>query len=260
MAEPDLTYVYCVADASKLGAMKELPEGLPNASKPRFLPLSEDSDFMLIAASVKVSDYAAEQIDARLKDLEWVSNCAIGHERMVELFAQKTTVIPMKMFTLFSSDERAIKDVAKKKKIIERTMKKLDGREEWGVRIFFDELAALAKATPKTEGPPSSGTSFLERKKGERDVKKHVMTHAAQEANDVFESLALTCDDARRRSAPATTTGPRVVLDAAFLVPKKQHKKFKTALEEHADRLGALGYDVKLTGPWPPYNFVGEGA
>jgi hypothetical protein len=262
MGEAILTYVYCVADAKKLRLPKRPPAGLPHAGKPHAVELG--GDLALIVCDVPADEYAADKIDARLKDLTWVSNCALAHERIVEHFASKTTVIPMKLFTLFSTEERAQKDVGKKRRLLERTMKRLDGREEWGVRVAFDEIRALKTASKTSNGDARvssarSGRSFLERKKGERDVKKHVQTQSAAEATKVFEELALLAEDARRRPTPAAIAGPRVILDAAFLIKKRAVKKLKVAVEEHAQRLAELGYDVTMTGPWPPYNFV-EGA
>jgi hypothetical protein len=51
-----------------------------------------------------------------------------------------------------------------------------------------------------------------------------------------------------------------MVLNAAYLVEAErvgELREFATELEaEHA----ALGASIELTGPWPPYNFVPDGA
>ena len=48
----------------------------------------------------------------------------------------------------------------------------------------------------------------------------------------------------------------RVMLDAAFLLRRAKVKSFQTAVRAQAKKLGELGYQLTLTGPWPPYNFV----
>jgi hypothetical protein len=50
------------------------------------------------------------------------------------------------------------------------------------------------------------------------------------------------------------------LLDAAFLVRRGQVKPFQAAARKAAARLGRDGYELTLTGPWPPYNFVAESA
>ena len=52
----------------------------------------------------------------------------------------------------------------------------------------------------------------------------------------------------------------RLLLDAAFLVAHARRASFRAAAERAAARLGRDGYDLTLTGPWPPYNFVGDPA
>jgi hypothetical protein len=51
-----------------------------------------------------------------------------------------------------------------------------------------------------------------------------------------------------------------VLLDAAFLVRRGQVKAFQSAVRKASARLGRDGYELTLTGPWPPYNFVAESA
>ena len=50
------------------------------------------------------------------------------------------------------------------------------------------------------------------------------------------------------------------LLDAAFLVRRGQAKPFQAAARKAKARLGRDGYELTLTGPWPPYNFVAESA
>src|SRR5688572_11365262 len=102
----NLTYVYCVAArrplrGAEIKTSKKIPRGLPGASAPELLPL--DDDLALVISHVSSAEYSSERIDAGLKDLEWVSARAIGHERIVEHYTELTTVIPMKLFTLFAS-------------------------------------------------------------------------------------------------------------------------------------------------------------
>jgi hypothetical protein len=260
MASKDqLTYLYCIAPKSA-AALKRTPRGLPKADKVRAVELTEA--LVLIVASVPKDEYSSAKIEAGLQDLTWVSACAVGHERVVEHYAKKSAVIPMKLFTLFSSDDRAVKDVGKRKRIIEKTMKRIEGREEWGVRVFFDEIRAAKLLSKSSNGHAKepSGTSFLMRKKGERDVKRLLEANTANHASELFDALVLASDDSRRRPVPATIGGPRVVLDAAFLVGRKEAKKFQSTVAKRTEELDELGYEVKITGPWPPYNFTTEEA
>jgi len=46
------------------------------------------------------------------------------------------------------------------------------------------------------------------------------------------------------------------VLDAAFLLAPSRLARFKKVARATAARLARHGYELTLSGPWPPYNFV----
>jgi hypothetical protein len=47
-------------------------------------------------------------------------------------------------------------------------------------------------------------------------------------------------------------------LHAALLVKSDRQKEVVAQLEEHARDLRALGMDLKFSGPWAPYRFMGD--
>ncbi|MGH8638679.1 MAG: GvpL/GvpF family gas vesicle protein, partial [Burkholderiales bacterium] len=49
----------------------------------------------------------------------------------------------------------------------------------------------------------------------------------------------------------------RPLLDAAFLVPARSRREFHAAAERVAKHVARSGAHLTLTGPWPPYHFVG---
>jgi hypothetical protein len=63
-----------------------------------------------------------------------------------------------------------------------------------------------------------------------------------------------------RRKAPRElpVQGGPLLLDAAFLVPRRRARSFQSLAAREARSLARLGYGLTLTGPWPPYSFVGE--
>jgi hypothetical protein len=207
-----------------------------------------------------VAQYGAAPIERRLKDLDWVARCAMAHEVVVEDAARSGPVVPMKLFTLFSSDERAAAHIVRTRRKLARLFELVAGREEWGVRVSVDErVAARRRVEGARPGKAVSGTGFLLRKKAEKDAARLVVEEALSEGERIFRELAGSAVDARRRTPVQSNTAIRVVLDAAFLVPEKHARTFRKAVAAEAKSRGD-GYDVALTGPWPPYNFVSEPA
>lgn len=258
MAAETATYAYCVVKTrtAKTPALAKVPKGLAGAAKVRALDAGDG--FHVLVASAPLSRYSAEKIDARLRDIDWVAERAAEHEAVVEHAIGLGTVVPMKLFTLFSSDERALAHVAKMKKTLARVVERIEGCDEWGLRILFDEVeAARVAAEEARKSKPTSGTSFLARKKEQQDVRRTVTSRAAEEVDVLYDDLERLARRAQRRSAPSRELAGRVMLDAVFLVPRPSVKKLKTTVGATAERLAKQGFHVTLTGPWPAYSFIG---
>ncbi|HET9212276.1 MAG TPA: GvpL/GvpF family gas vesicle protein, partial [Thermoanaerobaculia bacterium] len=79
------------------------------------------------------------------------------------------------------------------------------------------------------------------------------------ETDATFAELAAGASEAvRREPAASPESGGRLLLDAAFLVPRERSADFEAIVERCARRLAPRACDVTLTGPWPPYNFLAE--
>jgi len=252
------TYVYCLAQSARKPASAGAPAGLPGASTP---VVTEVGDRVwLVHADVPLEEYGESSLADRIKDLEWVSRVAVAHESVVEHFAglRGTTVIPMKLFTMFSSIARAVSDVRKRRRELVDVFTRLSGCEEWGIRVLRTDVK-MANARRVAAARPATGAAFLAARKQARDDAREALVAAATAAEGAYRSLARISREHRRRSGES----PGVVaplLDAAFLVPLRSRARFESAAEKAARTIAATGAAMTLTGPWPPYNFVAPGS
>jgi hypothetical protein len=257
----EATYLYCLVRAPERPSLAGAPPGLPGLSPLR--ALDAGNGLWLIAASAPLSHYGGEEIQRRLSDLSWVSDRALAHEAVIEHFAASGAAVPMKLFTLFSSDERAIAFIRDDRERLGRVLDRVDGQVEWGVRVRLDDARAREVLTAEArEGArgQSAGTAFLLRKKLEQDASRELAGRLRSEMDTVFAELAAEASEAvRREPAASPESGGRLLLDAAFLVPRGR-AGFEAAVERCASRLALRACDVTLTGPWPPYNFIAEAA
>lgn len=255
----DATYLYCLVRHSgePLGA----PAGLPGLAMPRALEVA--AGLWLIAASAPLPEFGGERIEERFTDLDWVSACALAHEAVVEHFRDAPALLPLKLFTLFASDERALAHLRESREQLDRVLDRVAGRAEWGVRVRLDEVRAreaLAAENRQSAPPSGSGTSFLLRKKQEQEASRDLAGRLRDAVDAGWDDLAAAADEAvRRQPATAPEQGGKVFLDAALLVRIDRAAELEAAVERFASRLGAKGGEVTLTGPWPAYHFV-EGA
>ena len=218
----------------------------------------------LIVSDVTAARYDEAALATGLQNLDWVSRRALAHEAVVEHFLTAAAVLPMQLFTLFTSDARALEHIARDRRRIDRILTRLERQQEWGLRLSFDERGALqavedAHRSRRTRGAasPESGAAYLARKRDLMDVTRGQLTTARREADRLYRAMSREATEARRRKATEQATpGSRLLLDAAFLVPSRRANAFRGSLRRRALSLSGSGLVVSLTGPWPPYNFV----
>jgi len=246
------TYLYCIVHSDGAPATAKAPRGLPGATRPALAPVA--NSFWLVTADVPMKEYGSAPLEIALRDVQWVTDLALAHESVVEFFAHQSgaTVIPMKLFTMFSSEERAVSETRSRLRDIQAVVKRIAGCEEWGVRITRT-AAAQSQLSKRQAG--ASGTAFLTAKKTARDAARKLAGAAAEDAERAYTTLAAIARDARRRhEVPQGATSPPL-LDAAFLVPAAGRRRFKAAVKKLAEASDSATR-VTLTGPWPSYNFV----
>lgn len=249
------TYLYCLVRNSGTLPTEGAPPGLPSLSDPRALAVGDS--LWLVAADAPLPEYGAASIQANLQDLDWVSSRAMAHEAVVEHFGKTGTVVPMKLFTLFAGDDRALEHVRSQRSQLDRILDRIAGCQEWGVLVRFDESKAkevAAEEARSASGTQSAGTAFLLRKKMEQEASRTMLAKLRGEMDEVFSDLEAKAAEARRRDPVAPSP---LLLDGAFLVRSAELAGFEKTVDRWAKSLSERACEVTLTGPWPPYNFIG---
>jgi len=269
-----LTYVYCFIRASRRPALRDVPDGMPGGSNLRAIEVGDR--LWAIVETVPEADYGEAPLARGLQDLDWVGERAVAHERVTEHFLSASALLPMQLFTLFTSDDRVVEHARADRRRIAGILKRIDRKVEWGLRLTWDEKAAREKVERKHAGLPrrsrglsaeargakaeaaKAGAAYLARKRDVLDVNRAQLAGARVEAGRVYRAIARAAAEAlRRTSLERAAPGSRLLLDAAFLVPTAKAAAFRAALRTHTRALRGSGVAVSLTGPWPPYNFIG---
>lgn len=248
------TWAYCVLRSFEPPPVAAAPAGPPGASPARALPLGPE--LWLIVAGVPLPAYAAETIEGRLSNLGWVSDRALPHEAVIEHFAGAGAVVPLPLFTLFADDERAREAIAAQRPRLEEALERVAGCSEWGLKVFL--ASSADETTNEPARPATSGTEFLERKRGARAAARERTVRARGLAEELAGALAGAAADTVHKPPPVPETGARLLLEAAFLVRDADAGAFEELVAARAGALREAGCRVTLTGPWPAYHFVGE--
>ena len=247
------TYIYCVVKSARKPSLTGVPPGLPSGTPPQLLHSAPG--LWLVTSQVALDVYGQGKLEPALTNMDWVGRIAVAHEAVVEFFAARAgvTVVPMKLFTMFSTPERAVADISARRAALDTTMKRIAGAEEWGIRVLRASSAAGKKGAAVAV---QSGAAFLAAKKQKRDEALEARIAAAEAALTAFERLAAIARDARRREdSPAAGATPPL-LDAAFLVAASKRTRFTSAARREAEACARAGAHLTLSGPWPAYNFI----
>ncbi|MBX6388110.1 MAG: GvpL/GvpF family gas vesicle protein [Frankia sp.] len=121
--------------------------------------------------------------------------------------------------------------------------------------------AAAARAGPSTSGAATgvaggtglAGTDYLAARRDELRRAALREAHLTELARRAHEELAVLAAEATLRSG---RPGPGR-LDAAYLVPSAREREFLDAAAAAVRELEDAGCEARVTGPWPPYSFVG---
>ena len=264
---PEGYYVYCISERAP--ALEILTTGsVPSAIEENAgLEIREAGDLAAIVSRVPLSVFGEGSLDAHLSDAPWVTVRAMRHEQVVEYFARKTSVVPLRFGTIYL-DEAGIKQMlAEKQAQLHSILRRVNGREEWGVNVYCNKEVLLENITnisPRLREmvaaakSASPGQSYLLQKKIEALRADESKLEIERTAKRIEERLSSLSDGAARLRVLKVETTEHGELRSkfAFLVSKAKFEDFREAAEEIAREIGSAGIRIELTGPWPAYNFA----
>ncbi|MEU2158344.1 GvpL/GvpF family gas vesicle protein [Streptomyces sp. NPDC019396] len=254
----DVTYVYAVAH--QVAGLEEAVAALRGvADAPvRLVTGTREDELVLVASPVPARDFQEEALKRHLEDLEWLEAVARAHHGVIEALAGRTTVLPLRLATVYLDDARARGVLDDGWDAFAERVRLLAGHVEWGVKIYADPSAATVAATgPAPSSGLSPGRAYLRDRREQRSARDSVYT-AAQRAAERVEAAGRSHAAGRARhrvqqGVLAEARGENLVNDA-YLVPLDRADDFRGEVARAAD--GLDGVRVEITGPWAPYSFA----
>ena len=243
------TYVYCLVQSARAPSVKGAPAGMPGGGSPRLLPI--DRGIWAVVADAPLERFSGEQFEAELQDIEAVTRHALAHASMIEYFFQRFPVIPLKLLTLFSQDERARSQLAGRGSTLRTLFARLRGLEEWGVRI-----TASTRPEPGRADAPASGLDYLTVKKRMKDDDGAPSPRTRREIKTALAALGKLAAKTLKEDFPPPARGRPYVAGASFLVKAKRRSAWKKRVSQLAASLGQQDHRMEVSGPWPPYHFT----
>ncbi|MFF1450086.1 GvpL/GvpF family gas vesicle protein [Streptomyces sp. NPDC058274] len=217
--------------------------------------LLEHHGLIAVVSTVPESDFAEEPLRHHLEDLDWLSETARAHQSVIDALTAVTTPLPLRLATVFRDDSGLRTMMEEREDAFRRTLDRLDGRVEWGVKVYAETESTEASQAP---AKAATGRDYLRQRRMKARAHEEMWESAEKFARRLHGTLSGHAEDARlhapQNSALSRESG-RNVLNAAYLVPRSESEAFVELVDRTKDE--EAGLRVELTGPWAAYSFAG---
>lgn len=247
-----LRYVYAVCRPFGAALQAQLT-GL-GGDPPRLLT---HHGLIAVVSHVPEGDFSEKPLHDHFEDLDWLAATARTHQCVIDALTAVTTPLPLRLGTVFRDDSGVRTMMEAREDDFRRTLDRLDGRVEWGVKVYAEEKEPEPAAEEAEK--PVSGRDYLRQRRLRTQAHEDMWQKAESFAGRLHETLSAYAEDARLH-APQNSTlsgaAGRNILNAAYLVPRADSEEFVELVDRTKDE--APGMRVELTGPWAAYSFAGE--
>jgi hypothetical protein len=222
-----------------------------------------------LVSHVPAAQFAAEPLRENLNEMAWLEAVARAHENVLGAAFASATIVPLRLCTIYASSESVRWMLEDERDALEAALARLEGREEWGVKLLVDpELLADAARAASPQAAEfaeeaedrSAGGAYIMRRRLERHVREQADALASELAAQVHARLQDWALDAVSRPAQNRDLSGHegeMLLNGAYLVEEGRAEELRALAGELESHHRDVGARLELTGPWPPFNFVG---
>jgi hypothetical protein len=250
-------YLYCVTRGLEAGVV-EGAAGVDAAP----VRVVTAAGLTALVSTARLDRYGERALRANLEDLAFLEGTARAHHEVVELAARGAPTAPVRIATLYRDDDRVRQVLTERREAFTEVLEGITGRTEWGVKAYADPAADEPgrQRDPEPPGGEGAGTAYLRRRQDQRRRRLDAARHLGAQAEAVDAELAGHAAAVRHHPPQDPRLSGRqatLVLNAAYLVDDERAGGFLEAARSLGSRLA--GIEVEVTGPWPPYSFIGSG-
>ena len=210
--------------------------------------------------TVQHTDLAAVVSDTPIVIYDPTRENVLAHEFVNETVMKEHTVIPMSFGTVFRSEDDVTELLRSTYTAFSEVLDKMQDKIEFGLKVLWDRDKVVAGLEQENEeirrlkdeiSRHTSSSTYFARMQLGRLVESSLEETSQRYVADIHEALKAVAV-ASRSNKPI---GDKMILNAAFLVERKQESAFDDRVKEISRKYEDI-LTFKYSGPWPPYNFV----
>lgn len=212
-----------------------------------------------LTSPVSAEEFSEAALRERLEDLDWLADVARSHHAVVDQIARRVPTVPLRLATVYREQSRVTEVLRAGEQRLGAALDQLEGRFEWGVKIFAPEEQPGADQT--AESSAESGRAYLRRRLNQRNSREALLKRSEESAVAVDAELSQLAEARHRHrvlSSELTGAKSQNVLNVAYLVPVEDQQRFLHRIAELERE--HPGCAIQLSGPWAPYSFVPDQA
>jgi hypothetical protein len=211
-----------------------------------------------VVSRVSKEEFSEQLLEGKVRDLAWLAEKVRLHETVVEEVMAQTTVLPLRLMTLFSAEDRLLEALRPHQNSLKAFLEETQDKAEWAVKVYLDTNQAmncLLSDSPKAdpEPPQAPGEIYLFQKHLQKRAREELAEARARLCQELYHGLA-DLSASSKRLKPLEGEGS-IVFNAAFLVSRDGLEAFHREVDRLAGDYHKRGFLLHLSGPWPPYNF-----
>jgi hypothetical protein len=256
----EAVYLFCLAPAEKL------PAGAGTGLDGQPLSTKTCQGIAAIFCLVSLKEFCGPEAEARMQDLTWLGPRALRHQEVIAQAMQHSPVLPMRFGTLFSSWGALEKLMTRRRPQILAFLEMVVDQEEWAVKGLLDKAGARDKIFSQTLAGQEAylaalpaGQRYFQEQRLRAGVERQLRLRLKRIGQELAGDLSqLAAEFRQRRVLNRASTGRELdmVLNWAFLVPRRAVAAFQARLQRANRDYSPEGLTFEYSGPWPPYSFA----
>lgn len=259
-------YVYGILGSNLDEARMHLPgEGIDPAYP---VEIVSQGALHAVVSQVPLATFGETALQENLRNEHWIASHVRHHESLLEHLMQHVSLLPMRFCTIYADADRVKEMLELRGAQLEDTLNRLQGSQEWGVRIYSDVEQLRRRVVEDSERVRALLSDMKSKPRGVAHFIKKQMVVAIHEevealteacTQETQESLdALSEDSALQElfTPDAEDRQGAMIANAAYLVQRSDEEDFKNEIERLRSKYTDFGFDFERTGPWPPYSFA----
>ena len=187
-----------------------------------------------------------------------IDEYALMHEKIAERMMMRFTVLPMRLLTIFPSEEKVLAVLEKHYDVFMENFERLLGKAEFGLKVLWPSEKIKEGISSSAIGNPDYGTasdmsqakSYMKEKYAKYKIEEAFLLEAKNHIEFIDKFFSGIVSEKKLMKLQTK----RMLLNASYLVYHNRHDDLRYAFEKLKKARPEFYY--QFSGPWPTYNFI----